>query len=141
VIGALVDTGFLVALFRRNDSLRSAAREYLRQHTHPLATVSPVIVESCFFLDPRAQGDLLEWVIRGALAVADVPPDAYPELKVTIAKYAGRDLDFADAALVWFAAATGCRKILTVDERDFELVRIKGNKRFEIVSWTNESRR
>jgi predicted nucleic acid-binding protein len=78
VTGALVDTGFLVALFRTNDRLRAAAREHLKAHTYRLATVAPVIVETCFFLDPRGKSNLLEWAARGAITVADVPVDAYP---------------------------------------------------------------
>ena len=139
--GALVDTGFLVALFRRNDRLRSAARNYLREHTHALATVSPVIVETCFFLDVRGKADLLEWAIRGAVTVADVPIDAYPEIKASISKYADRDIDFTDAALIWFAAVSGCRSILTVDTRDFGILRIKGNKRFDVVPWAGDWKR
>ena len=49
----LVDTGFLVALFRRDDRLRGTARDYLEAHNHPLVTVAPVIVETCLFLDAR----------------------------------------------------------------------------------------
>jgi predicted nucleic acid-binding protein len=141
VTRALVDTGFLVALFRRNDRLRPAAREYLRVHNHPLATVAPVIVEACFFLDPRGKSDLLEWALRGALAVADVPVEAYGDVKAAIAKYSDRDIDFADAALMWFAATSGCRRILTVDDRDFNVLRIKGNKRFEVLPWTSQRKR
>ena len=139
--GALVDTGFLVALFRRNDRLRSAARDYLREHTHALATVSPVIIETCFFLDVRGKSDLLEWIIRGAIAVADVPVDAYPEIKASMNKYADRDIDFTDAALIWFAAVSGCRSILTVDAKDFGILRIMGNKRFNVVPWARERKR
>jgi uncharacterized protein len=141
VTGALVDTGFLVALFRRNDRLRSAARDYLREHTHALATVSPVIIETCFFLDVRGKSDLLEWIIRGAIAVADVPVDAYPEIKASMNKYADRDIDFTDAALIWFAAVSGCRSILTVDAKDFGILRIMGNKRFNVVPWARERKR
>lgn len=133
--GALVDTGYLVALFRRSDRLRAAAREHLRGHTYRLATVAPVIVETCFFLDPRGKSDLLEWVVRGGLAVAEVPIEAYPHIKASIDKYADRDIDFADAALIWFAGASGCRSMLTVDERDFGVYRLKGNKRFEVLPW------
>lgn len=139
--GALVDTGFLVALFRRNDTLRDAAREYIRQHPHALGTVAPVIVETCFFLDPRAKSDLLEWVIRGALSVAEVPVDAYPEIQATFVKYADREIDFADAALLWLGSVSGCRRILTVDAKDFQVLRLKGNKRFEIASWMGGRKR
>lgn len=139
--GALVDTGFLVALFRRSDVLRAAAREYLRQHTHPLVTVSAVIVEACFFLDAAAKANLLEWALRGGVTVADVPVDAYSDIKTLIAKYADRDVDFTDAALVWFAGMAGCRSILTVDAGDFAIYRLKGNRRFDVVPWTDERRK
>jgi uncharacterized protein len=135
VTGALVDTGFLVALFSRRDRLRRAARDHLQAHTYPLATVAPVIVETSFFLDARGKAELLEWILRGGLAVAEFPIDAYRELRMIVLKYADRDIDFADAALIWFAGVSGCRSILTVDERDFGVYRQKGNKRFEIIAW------
>ena len=136
--GALVDTGFLVSLFRRSDRLRAAARQYLQAHTYGLATVAPVIVETCFFLDPRGKSELLEWIMRGGLTVAEVPVDAYSDLKTLILKYADHDIDFTDAALIWFAAASGCRSILTVDERDFGVYRLKGNKRFDVLPWMSK---
>ena len=133
--GALVDTGFLVALFSRRDRLRRAARDHLQAHTYPLATVAPVIVETSFFLDARGKADLVEWIVRGGLAVSELPLEAYREVKTIVLKYADRDIDFADAALIWFAGVSGCRSILTVDERDFGVYRLKGNKRFEIIEW------
>lgn len=131
----LVDSGFLVAMFRRTDRLRAAARDYLRDHAHPLMTPSAVIVETCFFLDARGKTELLQWVRRGGLAVAEVPVAAYSDIETVIGKYADRNIDFTDAAIVWFAGATACRRILTVDERDFSVYRLKGGKRFEVIPW------
>lgn len=131
----LVDTGFLVSLFQPADRLRAQARECLLANRHPLVTAGPVIVETCFFLDAVGKGRLLEWVQRGALAVADVPVSAYTEIGTIIRKYADRDIDFADAALVWLANHTGMRDILTVDEADFSVYRLKGGKRFALVKW------
>lgn len=133
--GILVDTGLLVSLFRPADRLRVQARECLRTNRHRLLTVAPVIVETCFFLDATGKGRLLEWAQRGALAVADVPVDAYAEIGTIIRKYADRDIDFADAALIWLANHTGMRDILTVDEADFAIYRLKGGKRFTPVQW------
>jgi uncharacterized protein len=135
MIGALVDTGFLVALFSRRDSLRRAARNYLEAHTYPLATVAPVIVETSFFLGAQGKAALLDAILRGAIAVSELPPEAYREIRTLVLKYADRDIDFADAALIWFASTSGCRSILTVDERDFSVYRLKGNKRFEVIAW------
>ncbi len=133
--GLLVDTGFLIPLFRPTDSKRPHVRAFLQSNRLPLITVAPVIVETCFFLDPQHKLALLEWVQRKALAVADLPLCAYPALSTVIAKYADRDIDLADAALVWLAGETGVRTVLTVDQKDFGVYRLKGGKRFEVVRW------
>ena len=133
--GALVDTGFLIALFRRRDRLHRAASDHLRAHGYPLATVAPVIVETSFFLDAQGKAALLEAILRAGIVVAELPLEAYREIRTIVLKYADRDIDFADAALIWFAGVSGCRSILTVDERDFGVYRLKGNRRFDIVEW------
>jgi len=135
VTGVIVDTGFLVSLFRPAERLRAPAREFLRNNRHPLLTVAPVIVETCFFLDPEGKVRLLEWILRGAVAVAEVPTSAYADIRSLIRKYADRDIDFADAAIVWLAEKTGCLAIVTVDVRDFSVVRLRKGKRFELVKW------
>ena len=133
--GAIVDTGFLVPLFRPADRLRASAREFLRDNAHPLLTVAPVIVETCFFLDPEGKVRLLEWIQRGAVAVAEVPTSAYTDIRALIRKYADRDIDFADAALIWFAEKAGCRRVLTVDAGDFSIFRLSRGRRFDLVKW------
>ena len=131
----LVDTGFLVSLFRPADRLRAQARECLLANRRPLLTAAPVIVETCLFLDATGKGRLLEWAQRGAVAVAEVPVSSYAEIGTIIRKYADRRIDFADATLVWLANNTGMRDILTVDEADFSVYRLKGGKRFALVKW------
>jgi predicted nucleic acid-binding protein len=131
----LVDTGFLVALFRRTDRLRQSARQFLAETRAPLATVSPVIVESAFFLAADEKQNLLEWVRRGALAVQELPAEAYAKVGWLIGKYADRDPDFTDMALVWLAQQAGCYRVLTVDAKDFGVYRGKAGKRFDIIAW------
>lgn len=131
----LVDTGFLVALGRARDPLHGAAKAYLEGCTLQLATVSAVVVETCHFLRPDARRALLDWLANGGPAVVEVPPEAYPELSATMQRYKERDIDFADAALVWLAEQSGQRSILTVDDTDFRRFRLKGGARFELVEW------
>jgi predicted nucleic acid-binding protein len=97
--------------------------------------VAPVVVETSFFLGPQGKADLLDAIVRVAIAVSELTPDAYREIRMLVLKYADRDIDFADAALIWFAGTSGCRSILTVDESDFSVYRTKGNKRFEVITW------
>lgn len=133
----LVDTGFLVALGRRADPLHAAASGFFRRYAGPLLTVSPVVVETSFFLDARAKLNLLDLVQSGRLKTLEVPTAAYGDIAAIISKYADRDIDidFADAALVWLAERSACRAILTVDLRDFGVYRLKGGKRFEVAKW------
>lgn len=131
----LVDTGFLVALYIRSDTLHQAALAYLQQNRWPLQTVAPVIVETCFFLDSLGKSALLNWVANGGLTVVEVPINSYPELAAYIQKYADQDIDFTDAALVWLANQTKQRSILTVDESDFLIYRLKGGYAFELIKW------
>jgi hypothetical protein len=135
VNGVIVDTGFLIPLFRPAEQLRGAAREFLRNDRRPLLTVAPVIVETCFFLKPDDKARLLEWIERGAVAVAEIPVSAYADIRSLILKYADHDIDFADAAIVWLAEKTGCRAVLTVDFRHFGTFRLAKGKRFELVKW------
>ena len=131
----IADTGFLVALGRRGDPLHESARAFLRDYSGKLVTAAPVIVETSFFLESPGKLRLLEWVQNGGLAVAEVPVPAYADLSATIRKYADRDIDFADAALVWLANETGLREILTADESDFSVYRLKAGKRFNLLKW------
>lgn len=131
----LVDSGYLIALGRDQDSLHPKADAFLSAFRGALLTVSAVIVETCFFLDAGAKARLLDWASEGSLSIVEVPPAAYPDLGATIGRYSDRNVDFADAALVWLAEQSGVREILTVDRRDFSTFRLKGGRRFRLVEW------
>jgi hypothetical protein len=131
----LVDTGFLIALGRTSDALHDSAVKRLGANTLPLITVSAVVVETCHFLRLDARRTMLEWLAADGPAVVDVPASSYPDLAKTMERYKDREIDFADAALVWLAEETGHRSILTVDEADFSRFRLKGGKRFHLIDW------
>jgi len=139
----LVDTGFLVALGKARDPLHAAAVAYVEKCTIPLATVTAVVVETCHFLGLEARRSLLAWLANGGPTVVEVPPEAYADLSRTMERYKERDVDFADAALVWLAEQSGHRSILTVDESDFRRFRLKGRGRFDLIEWrdADEERR
>lgn len=131
----LVDTGFLVALYIRRDELHPQAIHFLPDNRLPLLTVAPVVTETCYFLDVAGKRELLDWVYRGGVEVADLPVSAYPHLAGYLRKYADRDLDFTDAALIWLADARQERRILTVDRTDFFLFRLSDGGAFHLVDW------
>jgi predicted nucleic acid-binding protein len=135
VTPVLADTGFLVALYAPREESHERAWRYLTEHRHPLASVSAVVVETCFFLSPVQKLEFLRWVRHGALAIFETPPAAYQELERLLHKYRDRNIDFADAALVWLADQLGARSLLTGDRADFQILRLKGKRRFELIDW------
>jgi len=138
VAGLLVDTGFLVALYRRNDELHQSALRFLQSNRERLITVSPVVVEACHFLAIEARTHLLQWITREGLVVVEVPRAAYAKLATLMQKYRNLDCDLADVALLWLAAETRQRRILTVDERDFSTYRLPDRKRLQLVDWISK---
>ncbi len=115
--------------------MHESAVEFLRRELGTLITTPAVVVETCFFLDALGKCAFLNWIGCGGLELFEVPTRDYSEITRYIDKYSDQDIDFADAALVWLANQTGDREILTVDETDFSIYRLKGNKRFHLVSW------
>ncbi len=135
MIRTLVDTGFLVGAFASHDNLKASAKAYLTGRGPGLITTAPVIVETCFFLKPAEKRNLLEWVQRGGVELVEWPVSAYAQTNAIVAKYADRDIDIADAALIWLAGFTNTREILTSDIKDFSVYRLAGGKRFELIDW------
>ena len=98
-------------------------------------TTSAVVIEACHFLSPAARINLLH-SMGPRFGVVEVPVLSYPDLAATIGRYIDRDVDFADASLVWLAERSGLRRILTVDVADFSTFRLSGGKRFDLVDWS-----
>ena len=128
-----VDTGFLVALYIHRDNLHSQALHFLKHNNQALITTSPVIVESCYFLDAKAKVALLNWVQCGGIKVIDVPVTAYSDIAQSIEKYADHEIDFTDATLIWLANNYQQQQILTVDKNDFSAFRLKNNQWFQLL--------
>jgi len=132
----IADTGYFVALGRRDDPCHAGAQSFAARFAGQLVTTSPVIVEACHFLAPQSRLELLDWAIAGtSLAITEVPVESYRHLSSTIRKYADRNVDFADASLVWLAESARLHRILTVDRADFTAFRLKNGRRFELIDW------
>lgn len=131
----LVDTGFLVALFDRTDTLHESAKQMLaalvRDRRTALVSVWPTIVETCFFLDPRGKRALLQWVERGAMRLRPIEVGDLEAISHVIARFADHNIDLADATLVWLAEAEGTQRVLTTDRRDFDMLRTASGQSFE----------
>lgn len=130
--GVLLDTGVLVALYARDDPRHDAATRWLEGCRDQLHTVEPVLVEAAWFLPVRTRVAVAGLAASGMLRIRCVDADGYRRVAALIGKYADRDPDWADIALVWLAETLGVHRIATLDASDFNVYRIHGRKRFEL---------
>ena len=126
----LIDAGPLIALFAVDDAHHA---RYGRLVTKlavgglRLVTTWPCVTEASYLLDAPLRFELLEWIERGGAQV--FPFDAshlavmLPWMRRYTERYK-RDMDLADASLLWLAQETGMREIMTIDVKDFARYRL-----------------
>jgi uncharacterized protein len=130
----LVDAGPLVAIIDADDRHHAVCSAALKKLRPPLVTVWPAVVEAMYLLeDFRAQDALWQMILRGVLVIEPVEPPDLVRTRDLMAKYRDLPMDLADATLVAVAERLACRRIFTLDRKDFHIYRPKGFKAFEIL--------
>lgn len=130
----LLDSGALVALFDPSATEHKHYRAELPQ-AGMLLTTWPCVTEALHILARLVMKlALLRWISATGIAVHAFDAQDIPPMIEWIERHSERrEMDFADASLVWLAQASGCRRIMTTDVRDFTRYRLAGAKRFEIL--------
>lgn len=130
---ALCDTGPLVALADRTDSLHDACREALEGFAGDLVTTWPVLSEAFYFLDrPYHRALLWDVIMDGGIRLADISPRELSRMRTLMDQYADLPMDFADASLVALAERLSVRRVFTLDRRDFHVYRPRHVRSFEV---------
>jgi predicted nucleic acid-binding protein len=135
VRAVLVDAGPLVALLDRSDHHHGEVAAALEGIHDDLVSVWPVLVEAMYLLsfDWRAQRALWEMLEIGAVQLLPLGQPDIPEMKSLMEKYRDLPMDVADAALVRVADREGIRRVLTLDQRDFNVYRLSRKGRFTLL--------
>lgn len=131
----LVDAGPLVALVDSDDQHHEKCADALKDVREPLATIWPPLVEAMYLLSdvPLGQEALWEMLDRGVVLLLPLDSSDIPRMRELMRKYANRQMDLADAALLRIAEREGLRKIFTVDRRDFSVHRINNRTRLTLI--------
>jgi uncharacterized protein len=132
VANVILDTGPLVALFKRNDRHHTPALAWFKRNKQRLITTLPVVTEAWHLVAPTAQVQLVEFVTK-AVSVIDLGEDAMQRMHELVVQYRDRPMDFADASLVVLAERTGTNTVATIDSRDFSALRFGAGKHFRLV--------
>lgn len=131
----LVDAGPLVALLHADDTHHEACVDALREVKEPMGTVWPAVTEAMYLLafSPKAQDALFEMLARHTPTLLELDGADLPRMKELMRKYRDLPMDLADAALVRVAERESCRKIFTLDRRDFQAYRPAKLGRFSLI--------
>jgi len=130
----LLDTGVIVGLLDRSESLHRACAEAVQELKAPLITCEAVIAESCYLLRnlPGAPEAVIENVAAGIFQIPFQLSRESTRVKHLLRKYRDRGIDLADACLICLADEFGTGDILTLD-RDFAIYRWRRNKPFQML--------
>lgn len=121
----ILDSGPLVAALSKSDTHHDWAAGQLRDASLPCLTCEAVLSETFFRIrnDSKAAKALAEMIDQGAFRLIPVrTPGAIARI---VLRYR---VDFADACLVAISEDFPSATILTIDRRDFSILRRFGNE-------------
>lgn len=126
-MGAIVDTGPLVAYFDRSERHHAWVVARIDKIEPPLLICEPVLTEAMYLLarDPRAADALFELLHNGALRIAFQIEDNTEALRRLLQKYHDTPMSLADACVVRMAEIHDRHDVLTLDS-DFAVYRKHG---------------
>jgi predicted nucleic acid-binding protein len=118
---AIADTGYLVALLRKEDQHHAWATVLASELTLPLLTCEPVLAETAFHL--KSSVYVLALLRRGGIRVAFGCAGHVEHLQDLATRYADRKPDLADLCLIRMSELHPKHTVITVDEDDFRVYR------------------
>jgi predicted nucleic acid-binding protein len=130
----LLDTGVIVALLDRSERYHRACVDAIEAIGAPLVTCEAVLSESCYLLRdmPGAADAILANVSSGVFQIPFQLSRSASGIMKIFHKFRDREVDLADACLIYLATALKSGRILTLD-RDFLVYRWGGNRPFDLL--------
>lgn len=132
----LVDTSALFALLDRDARQHDRVGSFVAAAAEPLVLSPFVLAELDYLVGTRFGVDVelavLEDVAEGAYELAHVGGDDVARAGSVIARYRDLGIGLADASIVVLAERFDTNRVLTLDERHFRALRVRG-KRFLVL--------
>jgi uncharacterized protein len=132
VPSALLDTGPLVALFKRNDKHHARAVKWFKAHRGPLLTTQAVITEAWHLVAAHARLPLVQFT-NAACEIGEFDTADQARVLATLERFSDLQMDYADATLVVLGERQKVNRIATIDVNDFTAYRSSSGKSFRLV--------
>jgi predicted nucleic acid-binding protein len=132
----LVDTSFVVALEDKNDQNRQRCLPIYTQAQFILMPQS-MLNEVCYLLTKvggnRTTASFLKRLPDMKYKFIALEPEDVSRTAGLLDQYASARVDFVDATLTAVAERLSITRILTLDQRDFHIIRPKHTPHFELL--------
>jgi uncharacterized protein len=133
----LADTSFIVAVSIRTDRRHTECAAIYQQHPEILIPES-ALAEIAFMLTRAGGVHAITHFLQSLpnakrYKIVHLINQDYDRTAEVLDKYANLRLDFVDAAIVALAERLNITRILTLDQRDFQILRPNHTQHFEIL--------
>jgi predicted nucleic acid-binding protein len=133
----IVDSGAIYALYDARDRHHSAVAHVIDDENGAIIVPMAILAEIDYLLRVRLSGRALFRFLEG-ISVGGFSLEPFTSLDLTacqtlLTTYADLDLGLADASVIATAERLGIRRILTVDERHFRVIRAADGKPFTLL--------
>jgi|ERR1700685_3759994 hypothetical protein len=136
-MAAIADSGALYGLYNRRDLHHRALRAAIVHEPGAILVPAAILSEVDYLLAAKlgikAELDFLDDVLDGAFTLEPFTLADLRRSRELIDQYSALDIGLADAAVIAAAERVGTRRILTVDERHFRVVRAADGKPFTLL--------
>jgi uncharacterized protein len=134
---ALLDSGFLYAIADADDARHNDVIDFIRTGRASLVLPVSVLPEVSYLLYSRLGHlkmrhflrDLVSWPMQ----VETLGKDDLERVIQILEQYADAELDFVDASIIAIAERLNITRVLTLDRRDFSIVRPRHCDYFELL--------
>jgi predicted nucleic acid-binding protein len=126
-MNAILDTGPWVALIDRSESKHDICVQWLKNYSGKLYSTEAVLTEVLYLLNfsVKAQTAAIDFVLKSVIEIIPSSVESLKKAKNLIKKYSDLPMDYADATIVCLAMDTGINDIITFDQKDFNIYRVK----------------
>ena len=133
-MNAILDTGPWVALIDRSESKHDICVQWLKNYSGKLYSTEAVLTEVLYLLNfsIKAQTAAIDFVLKSVVEIIPSSFESLKKVKNLIKKYSDLPMDYADATIVGLAMDIGTHNIATLDQKDFNIYRVK-KKPFVII--------
>lgn len=133
----IADTSGLLAFYNRREPTHDRVRDAIHDARDPLVVSPFVIAELEYLLATRVGVDPAVTAMRelsgGAYEIAQIDAAALADCAAVMERYADQQIGVTDASLVVLAHRYGTKRVLTLDQRHFSVVRPLAGGRFVVL--------